>query len=62
MGRLIGADSLHYLSIDGLRRAVHQQSGEGFCFACFDGRYPVEVPSLLEADKLALEPIPVRAV
>ncbi|MFN2451704.1 MAG: amidophosphoribosyltransferase [Candidatus Dormibacteria bacterium] len=62
VGRLIGADSLSYLSIDGLRRAVHQQSGEGFCFACFDGRYPVEVPSLLEADKLALEGIPVRAV
>lgn len=61
VGRLIGTDTLRYLSIDGLRRAVRQQSGEGFCFACFDGRYPVEVPTLLEADKLALE-LPVIPV
>jgi len=52
---LIGADSLRYLSIDGLKRAVRQQSGEGFCFACFDGAYPLQVPQQLEMDKLALE-------
>jgi amidophosphoribosyltransferase len=52
---LVGADSLQYLSIDGLKRAVRQQSGEGFCFACFDGAYPLQVPQQLEMDKLALE-------
>jgi len=52
---LVGADSLRYLSIDGLKRAVRQQSGEGFCFACFDGAYPLQVPQQLEMDKLALE-------
>ena len=52
---LVGADSLRYLSIDGLKRAVGQQSGEGFCFACFDGAYPLQVPHQLEMDKLALE-------
>jgi amidophosphoribosyltransferase len=52
---LVGADSLRYLSIGGLKRAVRQQSGEGFCFACFDGAYPLQVPQQLEMDKLALE-------
>ncbi|TMC50665.1 MAG: amidophosphoribosyltransferase [Chloroflexi bacterium] len=52
---LIDADSLRYLSIEGLKRAVKQQSGEGFCFACFDGDYPLQVPLQLEMDKLALE-------
>src|SRR5437867_9508253 len=52
---LVGADSLRYLSIDGLKRAVDQHSGEGFCFACFDGAYPLQVPTQLEMDKLALE-------
>jgi amidophosphoribosyltransferase len=35
----IGADSLAYLSLEGLRRAV---GGGGLCRACFDGNYPVE--------------------
>ena len=34
--------------------------GNGFCYACFTGAYPVQVPAHLEADKLALE-IPVAA-
>ena len=46
--------------IVGLRRARGKPSGEGFCFACFNGQYPVAVPQGLEADKLALE-LPVRA-
>ncbi|HZB97707.1 MAG TPA: amidophosphoribosyltransferase [Candidatus Sulfotelmatobacter sp.] len=55
VGRIIGADSLRYLSMDGLRRAVGDQSGNGFCFACFDGKYPIDVPVQLEMDKLAME-------
>jgi amidophosphoribosyltransferase len=53
--RLIGADSLKYLSKEGLWRAVKNTSG--FCMACFDGDYPVPVPVQLEMDKLALEPV-----
>jgi amidophosphoribosyltransferase len=53
--RVIGADTLRYLSIDGLKRAVREQSGKGFCFACFDGAYPLQVPQQLSMDKLALE-------
>ena len=52
---LVGADSLRYLSIGGLRRAVGHPDGDGFCFACFTGQYPVPVPERLEADKLALD-------
>ncbi len=35
----IGADSLEYLSIEGLNKAVE---GNGFCNACFTGNYPVD--------------------
>jgi len=55
VGEIIGADTLRYLSIPGLKRAMGQNSNEGFCFACFDGEYPLQVPQQLEMDKLALE-------
>jgi amidophosphoribosyltransferase (EC 2.4.2.14) len=35
----IGADSLKYLSIEGLR-AVAGQDANKFCYACFTGNYP----------------------
>ncbi len=48
----IGADSLGYLSIDGLIKAVALPR-DIFCLACFTGDYPI--PVQLEMDKLALE-------
>jgi len=48
----IGADSLGYLSIDGLIKAVALPK-DIFCMACFTGEYPI--PVQLEMDKLALE-------
>jgi len=50
----IGADSLGYLSIEGLLQAVGLPR-ENFCLACFTGDYPI--PVQLEMDKLALETI-----
>jgi len=50
--KYIGADSLGYLSIDGLIKAVDLPK-DTFCLACFTGSYPV--PVQLEMDKLALE-------
>ncbi len=47
----IGADSLGYLSIDGLVKAVALPR-DIFCMACFTGDYPI--PVQLEMDKLAL--------
>ena len=48
----IGADSLGYLSIDGLVKAVALPK-DIFCMACFTGDYPI--PVQLEMDKLGLE-------
>jgi amidophosphoribosyltransferase len=41
IGKFIGADSLHYLSLDGMMKAVGRT--EGYCQACFTGQYPVDV-------------------
>lgn len=48
--RMIGADSLGYLSLDGL---VGIASGAkcGFCTACFNSAYPMEVP--MEGNKFS---------
>ncbi len=52
---VIGADTLSYLHMDGLVKAVGHAI-DNFCLACFDGEYPVSVPIQLEMDKLSLEP------
>ncbi len=41
----IGADSLGFLSLEGMMRAVGRPSDPsgGYCNACFTGRYPIEV-------------------
>ena len=36
----IGSDSLKYLTVEQLERAVRKP--ENFCYACFNGRYPVK--------------------
>ncbi|MCL2141006.1 MAG: amidophosphoribosyltransferase [Dehalococcoidia bacterium] len=46
----IGADSLGYLSLDGLVKSTGLPKNE-FCLACFTGAYPI--PVQLEMDKLA---------
>ena len=51
----LGADSLGYLSLDGLIRAVDLPK-DIFCLACFTGEYPI--PVQIEMDKLALEALP----
>jgi amidophosphoribosyltransferase len=51
----IGADSLGYLSPEGLVNAVESTSDK-LCMACFTGQYPGPVP--LQMDKLAMEPAP----
>lgn len=51
----LSADSLGYLSLDGLIRAVDLPR-DIFCLACFTGVYPI--PVQIEMDKLALEVLP----
>ena len=48
--RHLGADSLGYLSLDGLRKAL--DLGKPTCLACFDGKYPVPVQTDFEVDTL----------
>lgn len=40
----IKADKLHYLTQEGLDRAIATIDGKHMCFACFDGAYAVAVP------------------
>jgi amidophosphoribosyltransferase len=44
--RFIEADSLAYLSLDALRRAV-EDKGE-YCYACYTGKYPTELVQIEE--------------
>jgi amidophosphoribosyltransferase len=41
IAKFIGADSLHYLSLDSLLKSVGD--GDRYCSACFTGRYPIDV-------------------
>jgi amidophosphoribosyltransferase len=43
IGRALGVDSLHYLSLDKLLLSVPHEPGIGYCTACFTGDYPVPV-------------------
>jgi amidophosphoribosyltransferase len=52
----IGADSLAYVSLDGLTGASHQPA-DRLCRACFDGSYPVQMPSPQHRGKLLLEAV-----
>ena len=52
--RFIGADTLHYLSMDNLVDATRRPREE-FCLACFDGKYPVPVPDDVKMAKCRLE-------
>jgi amidophosphoribosyltransferase len=53
MTRFIGVDSLAFISIDGLYRAMGEDAGRlpnepRFCDACFTGDYPIP---LADADE-----------
>jgi amidophosphoribosyltransferase len=44
--RSIGADSLGYVSLDGLV-AASEQPRSRLCMACYDGQYPIEIPEVV---------------
>ena len=50
----LNVDSLKYLTIEGLIKAVGE-SKEKFCFACFNGEYPVHIPENIESDKYSID-------
>lgn len=48
--RYIGADSLHYISLDGMKRAIDKIDPEGLCCACFSAKYPDNADSVIKAE------------
>ena len=54
MARIIGVDSLAFVSIDGLYRAMGEERRSGnapqFCDACFTGEYPIALVDQEEGD------------
>ena len=52
---LIGVDSLAYISLDGLYRAVSGAARDGaapqYCDACFSGDYPIALKDQMESDE-----------
>jgi len=57
--QMIGATSLGYLSLAGVMRAIGIGK-DSFCRACFDGKYPIDIPPDIRRSKFALE-MPVLA-
>jgi amidophosphoribosyltransferase len=53
--KIIGADSLGYLSQEGLLKTV-EGSSCGFCQGCFDGRYPIDMSSVKEIREMNQKP------
>jgi amidophosphoribosyltransferase len=54
MRELIGATSLHYLSVDGMQEATRLPE-DAVCRACFTREYPTRVPASGKAEKLRFE-------
>lgn len=54
--RAIGADSLHYISLEGMRRAISTVAPDGLCCACFSSDYPDKADAVIaEEPDLCLE-------
>ena len=57
MAAHIGADSLAFISVDGMYRAMGHKyrdpDGPQFCDACFTGDYPIELTDQLGGDDVA---------
>lgn len=43
MRTLLEADSLGFISTDGLRKALDESEGKSYCMACFTGIYPEDI-------------------
>ncbi len=63
MNKFIGTDSLAFVSMDGLYRAMGETKRNAqmpqFCDACFSGEYPISLTDLNGADP---QPIPSMLV
>ncbi len=41
--KYLGADSLKYLSLEGMVNAMPSEQGQKYCTACFSGKYPIKI-------------------
>ena len=55
----LGADSLAYLSWEGMLEATGVNVNS-FCSACFTGDYPIDIPMAVKSSKLMLEKVPAN--
>ncbi len=44
MAKIIGVDSLGFLSVDNVKKIASDRTVKGLCSACFNGEYPTPVP------------------
>jgi amidophosphoribosyltransferase len=51
---IIGADSLGYLSLEGLRKTAASELKIGICDGCFSDEYPVPIDVDQDAPQLSL--------
>ena len=53
MAEWLGVDSLGYLTVEGMKKAVREanDSGNGYCDACFSREYPVPVDMTVSKDE-----------
>lgn len=48
--RFIGADSLHYISMEGMKRAIGKIDPDGLCCACFSSDYPDKADEVISQE------------
>ncbi len=53
----IGADSLSYLSLEGLKKACGEGEKISYCSACYTGKYPTDIVDVDE-----IQPAAVRRI
>ncbi len=49
--KILGVDSLGFLSLDAVKEIACMDKNKGYCTACFDGNYPTEVPEKTQKSK-----------
>lgn len=60
IGEQIEADSLDYLSLEGMIESTDVDEDK-FCHACFSGKYPISIPTDVKVTKNMLEEAPAEA-
>jgi amidophosphoribosyltransferase len=53
--KYIGADSLAYLSLEGLKKACHDGEKTTYCTACYTGNYPTKLVDVEEIQPAAVQ-------